>query len=57
MKEKVELDIKKSEKIKNSSACARKRHRNEMDWEEWDDLADEIREMKKERKMGKKGRK
>lgn len=56
-KEKVILTESKSQKLKQSSTSARKRHRKEVDWQEWDDLAEEIREMKKEKKLGKKKRK
>ena len=42
--------IKKAQALKKASANVRKRHRQEVDWEEWDEMAAEIREMKKEKR-------
>ena len=53
--EEMQIQQKKNEQLKKSSANVRKRHKKEMDWEEWDDLATEIREMKKEKRAQKKG--
>jgi len=36
--------------MKNSSHNVRKKHKQDIDWQEWDDLADECREMKREKK-------
>lgn len=49
-KEEVIIKTIKSDKMKNSSHNVRKKHKQEIDWQEWDDLADECREMKREKK-------